>query len=230
MDDARGNWAILVAQKHGVQDAGYPTDAARIDESRQLLARASSVAVSGRTCAVIAAQFEQDWHLLAEELAPLNCFVQPSEQPILEGVARCLNTVREREPDANVILIPADHCAAVESAWVSSANNALLLGRQSDTVYILHDKPQNDPRTSLQYPGICSSSVIVGSVRSLLDLCAGQRATKVVDILVEDRPAAQVASNDVQALNVVHITSVEEYAKLQRGEYGRQPSKVNVHA
>ena len=98
----------------------------------------------------------------------------------------------------------------------------------------LHDKPENDPRSSHNYPGVCSSSVIVGSVSCLLDLCAGKRDTSVIDILVDDG-AAQAANAAPVAtfmpslpLKVVHVTSVEEYARLQRGEYGRRASQVDV--
>ena len=130
-------WAILVAEKHADPNALRTSAMVRERDTKQLLARARSVAPAERTCAVIAEAFEEDWRSLAESLAPLNSFVQPGDQPMLQGVARCLTTVSEREPDASVILIPADHCAAVESSWVSSAKNALQRRlAQPDTVYI----------------------------------------------------------------------------------------------
>ena len=231
-----GTWAVLVAEKHADPNALRTSAMVRERDTQQLLARARSVAPTERTCAVIAEEYEEDWQALADSLAPLNSFVLPGDQPMLRGVSRCLSTVRERDPNASVILIPADHCAAVETSWVASAKNALRLGMaQPDTVYILHDKLENDPRSSRKYPGVCSSSVIVGSVSSLLDLCAGKRASSIIDILVEDETSAAKAEPvarfmPLAPLKVVHVTSVEEYARLQRGDYGRRAAQVDVRA
>ena len=236
MQQTRQPWAILVASP-AAQEHLRVTEK-RLEETQRLITRAKAIASADKTCVLFTKQFRQEWHDLAAFLLHGNMFVLPAGQPIMSGIARCLHAISEREPQASVILIPADHCAANEASWLASAQGALKLGADNPwTVYLLHDKPENDPRTSHAYPGLCSSSVMIGSVNALSALCAGNRTPTIVDIMVEDEEQEDVVLADTQSnsfippLKVIHISSVEEYARLQRGDYSkRKAHHVDVHA
>lgn len=224
-------WAVLIASKPA---EGF--------ESPQLLKRARSVVFSDNICAIVAESHLADWRALTGMVTPGNLFTQRRGEATQAAIARMLDALSQRDARANLIVIPADHCSAEENAWVECAKNALRLGAvRADTVFVLHDKPENDPRTSPHYPGVCSSSVMIGSLQSIRDLCAGLPAIAIVDLDLDSYaalPAGASQATQLQstpaprspALKVLHITSVDEYAKLQRGEYGRPRSRIDLHA
>jgi hypothetical protein len=220
-------WAILVATRHG---AGPPTavsDETRLAETRQLISRAKSITGPATTCALVAPQFASEWKRIATDLPPHNIFTQPADAKPLDGVTRVLRAIRARDLNASVVLIPADHCAAVESAWVRSARGAVTLARDHlNTVYLLHDQTSKDDRPFEAARDFCSSTVIVGSAVSLLELCEGSKATKVLDLMTDDlsEPVGEEPINKTDArnapINLVHVRLVEEYARIQSGRYG----------
>jgi hypothetical protein len=228
-------WALLVAVQHGKAAIDGMTSEVRRQEMRQVLARAKSIASPLRTMALVTEQFEQDWRDLAADLPPRNLVAHPASQSVLDAIAKALADIRARDADCSVILIPADHCAAVESAWVMSAREALsLAAAHTDTVYLLHDKPQD--RLAFEASSdLCGSTVVVGSTQSLLELCHGTRPTHLIELSAGDPPEQQSLMPSAAALtrqppiHIVRIRSVEEYARLQRGEYSRAPALIDVH-
>jgi len=203
------------------------TAQARQREMRQLISRGKSIASPLRTVVLAAEPFERDWRDMAYELPPYNVLVNPGSTSSLEAIEHALVAIRSREADSSVILIPADHCAAVELAWVMSAREALgLAARHPDTVYLLHDKPQE--RLGFDASSdFCSSTVVVGSTQSLLELCHGRRPSHLIEMTTGgpgDTPALQ------SPIRIVRIQSVEEYARLQRGDYSRPPAVIDVRA
>jgi len=158
--------------------------------------------------------------------APHNFFIQNDQSQSLEGLTRVLRAIRGRDFNASVILIPADHCAAIESAWVFSARGALSLARDHlNTVYLLHDHLHPDSRAFNAAQDFCSSTVIVGTANSLLDLCEGNRSTKVLDLMTDDMNEPIISESDGAAnaprppVNVVHVRLAEEYERIQSGRY-----------
>ena len=219
-------WAILVATQHATQPRSAQSDELRLRETRQLLARARSVASTVTTCAVVAPQFVSEWKALAAELPLHNIFTQAAGSMAIDGVTRALRAVRARDANASVILIPADHCAAIESAWINSARGALALAlEQINTVYLLHDQPTVEDRCFDPSLDFCSSTVIVGSAVSLLDLCEGSKQTRVLDLMTQD--AASARPEPETAINLVHVRLIEEYERIQSGRYSL-PSATQV--
>jgi hypothetical protein len=152
-------------------------------------------------------------------------------EPVLEGLKRCLVSIGRQDPTASVIIIPYNHCAAEEVSWLDCAKGALRLGnRNRNTVYLLHDKPDNDPRVALRKPEVCTSSVMIGASEALLALCIGERATTIVELVAGEpeeaaRPSAAESGVDPAApINVVHVRLLEEYARLQRIDVRHRPS------
>jgi hypothetical protein len=219
-------WAILVATQHATKPRSVRSDEVRLRETRQLIARARSVASMATTCAVVAPQFLSEWKALAAELPLHNVFTQAAGSIAIDGVSRALRAVRGRDANASVILIPADHCSAIESAWVNSARGALALAsEQINTVYLLHDQPTVEDRSFDVSLDFCSSTVIVGSAVALLDLCEGSKQTRVLDLMTQAAPSARV--EPAAAINLVHVRLVEEYERIQSGRY-HLPSATQV--
>jgi hypothetical protein len=132
-------------------------------------------------------------------------------------------------------VIPYNHCVVEGVSWLDSAKGALRLGAKNrNTVYLLHDDPDNDPRVALNKPEICTSSVMVGASEALLALCDGKRATAVVDLVADppmdrDEPQAKPETGARAPLNMVHIRQTEEYARLQRIDVWHRPSdRINI--
>jgi hypothetical protein len=148
-----------------------------------------------------------------------------------------LTSIEARDPKANVTVIPYNHCAVKETSWLDSAKGALRLGsRNRNTVYLLHDNPDNDPRVALKKPDVRSSSVMVGTSSALLALCIGKRATTVVDLIADPPadprgPSADETAPEDSPLNVAHIRLIDEYTRLQRTGVWQRPSRrVDIRA
>jgi hypothetical protein len=232
-------WALLVATQHGMPAAAGMSAGARRAEVRQLLARASAVATHSRIVALIAAGFESDWRELAKDLPPHNLIVSPELDVPLRAIGSALTAIRAREADCSVILIPADHCAAVESFWVTSAQEALrLASAHLDTVYLLHDKPSAEQRPFEAASDMCSSTVVVGATDCLIELCRGTRPARLIEMSTGESIGARARATRTNTVDeterpikVVRIRSVEEYARLHRGDYTRLPGNfIDVRA
>jgi hypothetical protein len=124
----------------------------------------------------------------------------------------------------------------VDTSWVKSAREALgLAAVHKDTVYLLHDKP-HERLVFEASSDLCSSTVVVGSAQSLLELCHGTRPTHLMEFSAgepvdPDALMPSAAGPARQApIRVVRIQSVEEYARLQRGEYSRPAAVIDVRA
>ena len=204
--------------------------------SETLLREARSLTASAKACCLIVDGYQDVWRDLSQRFWQSNVFASKSSDTIIEGLKNVLISLTQREPNAGAVLIPINHCAVDGLTWLAATQGAVRLGVDNpDTVYMLHDKPDNDPRISLTRPDICTSSVMVGSVRALLDLCYGKRATAIVDLTIKEEPNGDPSvAADRQSdapLNVVHIRLVEEYARLQRVDHSRRRAGiVDVHA
>jgi mannose-1-phosphate guanylyltransferase len=75
----------------------------------EALSRAESVAPRGRVCAVVAAQHRRWWERLPERLPTANVIVQPENRGTANGILLALTRIAERDRNARVVLLPADH-------------------------------------------------------------------------------------------------------------------------
>jgi hypothetical protein len=228
MSATQRTWVILVV---GDPSKGSPkASVSAIEEPDAMLRRALSLTALARVCCVLADSFLQEWGSVCNAIATPNRYSLRGAEPVLEGLKRCLTSIGSQNPTANVTVIPYNHCAVEELTWLDSAKGALRLGnRNRNTVYLLHDKPDNDPRVALQKPEICTSSVMIGASEALLALCVGERATTVVELVAgqpgnSPGPSAEAAPDAGSPLNVVHIRLLEEYARLQRIDVRDRPA------
>lgn len=228
-------WVVVVIAD---PSEGSPkTSAAAVEAPEAMLRRALTLTEPDKVSCVIGSSFLKEWISVYNSLRPSNRHSLLPHEPVLEGLRRCLRSIETRDPKANVTVIPYNHCAVEETSWLDSTKGALRLGsRNPNTVFMLHDNPDNDPRVALKKPEICTSSVMVGTSSALLDLCIGKRTTSIVD-LTADRPedggdssAKEKAPAD-SPLNVVHIRLIDEYTRLQRAGAWQAPAqRVDIRA
>jgi len=209
MSAALRPWVILVIGDPSKRSQKSPANA--VEEPDAMLRRALSLTSVGKVCCVIADSFRREWASVFNTLLSSNRHSLGAEEPVLHGLERCLAAIEIQDPRANVIVVPYNHCAVEEVSWLDSTKGAVRLGsRNRNTVYLLHDNPDNDPRVALQKPEVCTSSVMVGASTALLALCIGKRATEIVDLVAEAaddarQSTAEGADNAGSPLKVVHF-------------------------
>jgi mannose-1-phosphate guanylyltransferase len=76
---------------------------------QEALKRARAVALSSHVATVVAAQHRQWWTSAVDDLNEGNVFVQPQNKGTAFGVLLALLTLEMRDPEATLLLLPADH-------------------------------------------------------------------------------------------------------------------------
>jgi mannose-1-phosphate guanylyltransferase len=118
---------------------------------QEALQRAATVASMQRLCTVVAAQHRQWWTSMLGLLRPRNIFVQPHNRGTAHGILFSLLRIADMDPDANVVLLPADHHLRNEEIMVESLREAAAQGSEDpDTIYLLGIEPE-EPDAELGY-------------------------------------------------------------------------------
>jgi mannose-1-phosphate guanylyltransferase len=148
---AASAWAVVLAGGNGRRLQALTRDADGVSVPKQFcslqggpclledaLQRASNVAPFRRLCAVVAAQHRRWWEPLVGNLPEQNAIVEPHNRGTAHGVLLSLLHIRARDPDAHVVLLPADHYVADEATLATSLRRAAELARSNDrAVYLL---------------------------------------------------------------------------------------------
>ena len=118
---------------------------------QEALQRAASVAPLQRICSVVAEQHRQWWTPLLSYLPEQNVISQPQNKGTAYGILLPLLRILERDPDATVVLLPADHYLRDEEVMARSLRRAADLA-QADrgSIYLLGVEP-DEPDTELGY-------------------------------------------------------------------------------
>ena len=121
----------------------------------EALCRATAVASRRRTCSVVAAPHRRWWQPLLESLPSENIFVQPKNCGTAHGILLPLLDIVEREPDAQLVLLPSDHHVRNETILSQSLRRAAeWLGRERDGMLLLGMSPEEaDPELGYIVPG-----------------------------------------------------------------------------
>ena len=130
-------WAIVLAAGAGTRLRLLTTNPAGIPVPKQYcsldsgpslleqaLARAFSVVPRWRTSVVVAEQQVQWWAPLARELHG-TVAVQPEDRGTAIGILLALIRILERDPNARVVILPADHHVIDERALTRTLRNAI---------------------------------------------------------------------------------------------------------
>ncbi len=106
---------------------------------QEALQRAASIAPLQRICSVVAEQHRQWWTPLLSYLPEQNVISQPQNRGTAFGILLPLLRIIERDPDATVVLLPADHYLSAEKIMAASVRTLLSLfdGRFATTIAAL---------------------------------------------------------------------------------------------
>jgi mannose-1-phosphate guanylyltransferase len=117
----------------------------------EALRRAAAVATPEHVCAVVAAQHRQWWQEPLLELPMQNIIVQPENRGTANGILLPLLHIAARDPEATVLLLPADHHVRDEETLAASLREATALAAaQRNAVFLLGVEP-DEADTELGY-------------------------------------------------------------------------------
>lgn len=118
---------------------------------QEALQRAAQVAPLERICSVVAEQHRQWWTPLLSYLPERNVISQPQNRGTAFGILLPLLRIIERDPEATVVLLPADHYLRDEKVMARSLRRAAVLARADrSSIYLLGVEP-DEPDTELGY-------------------------------------------------------------------------------
>jgi mannose-1-phosphate guanylyltransferase len=118
---------------------------------QEALQRAAAVAPMQRVCTVVAEQHRPWWREMLSYLPEENIVVQPLNRGTAHGILLPLVRIAERDPDATVVMLPADHYLSDEDVLVQALREiALLASANRDSIYLLGMQP-DEPDTELGY-------------------------------------------------------------------------------
>ena len=131
------------------------------------MARAGAVVSREHLCAIVAAQHRRWWKSALAGTSTANIFVQPSNRGTAIGAALSLLQIEKRDPEATVILLPADHHVGDESALAGALIKMSELARtHRERIYMLGMEPDS-PDTELGYivpkTGLADGAAAVGT-------------------------------------------------------------------
>src|ERR1035437_2625900 len=189
-DSYATTWAIVLAGGQGTRLSTLTMAANGISVPKQFcslrggacllqeaLIRASAVAPMRRICAVVAAQHRRWWHAPLKSLPKHNVVVEPENRGTAFGILLPLLQVLVRDPNANVVVLPADHHFLNEDTLADSLRQAAdLAAADADAIYLLGAEP-DEPDPELGY--------IVPAERN------GNKSSRVTQFV--EKPDAQIA-------------------------------------
>jgi mannose-1-phosphate guanylyltransferase len=115
------------------------------------LQRAAAVAPMQRVCTVVAAQHKHWWSEMLSYLPDQNVIVQPHNRGTAHGILLPLLRIAERDPEAIVVMLPADHYLRDEDVMLDSLRQAAeLADANRESIYLLGIEP-DEPDTELGY-------------------------------------------------------------------------------
>jgi mannose-1-phosphate guanylyltransferase len=154
-DSYGSTWAIVLAGGDGRRLRPLTTSLSGIAVPKQYcslwggsslleeaMVRAAGIAPLRRTCTVVAAGHRRWWSTSLAQQPGENIIVQPQNRGTGVGVLLALLQLRERDPYANVVLLPADHYLRDEVTMAASLQQlADLAAANTDHVYLLGAEP-----------------------------------------------------------------------------------------
>ncbi|HEX3915237.1 MAG TPA: sugar phosphate nucleotidyltransferase [Steroidobacteraceae bacterium] len=118
---------------------------------QEALQRAAAVAPLARICSIVAEQHREWWTPILSYLSDPNVIVQPHNKGTAYGILLPLLRMAERDPNATVVLLPADHYLRHEEILAASLRRAAELAKaDAGSIYLLGIEP-DEPDTELGY-------------------------------------------------------------------------------
>jgi mannose-1-phosphate guanylyltransferase len=118
---------------------------------QEALLRALVVAPMQRVCTVVAGAHRRWWEAPLQRLPEGNVIEQPDNRGTAHGILLSLLHILARDPDANIVLLPADHYVRDEMVLAYALREAVgHAAEHRDAVYLLGIEPDG-PDTELGY-------------------------------------------------------------------------------
>jgi mannose-1-phosphate guanylyltransferase len=157
-------WALVLAAGEGSRLRGLTRNDAGVVVPKQFcslqggpcllqeaLQRATAVAALQRVCCVVAEQHRQWWTPILNYLPERNVIAQPHNRGTAYGILLPLLRIVERDPEAVVVLLPADHYLRDEETMAAALRRAAdLADSDPGSIYLLGMEP-DAPDTELGY-------------------------------------------------------------------------------
>ena len=173
-------WALVLAAGDGSRLRGLTRNERGITIPKQFcslqdgpcllqeaLQRAATVAPLQRICCIVAEQHRQWWMPILSYLLEQNVIAQPLNRGTAYGILLPLLRIVEQDPDATVVLLPADHYLRDEEVMAFSLRRAAeLANTDRASIYLLGVEP-DEPDTELGYilPASRERDAAVGVLR-----------------------------------------------------------------
>jgi len=160
-------WALVLAAGEGSRLRTLTTTASGLAVPKQFcslrggpslleeaLRRAARVAAPDRVCTVVAAQHRRWWEPPLRALPERNVIAQPENRGTAHGILYPLLHIAARDPDATLLLLPADHHVRDEAALAQSLQRATALAAEyRRTTFMLGVAPaEADPELGYIVP------------------------------------------------------------------------------
>jgi mannose-1-phosphate guanylyltransferase len=160
----RNTWALVLAAGEGSRLRGLTRNERGIAVPKQFcslqggpsllqeaLQRASAVAPLSRICSIVAEQHREWWTPILSYLPEQNVVVQPQNRGTAHGILLPLLRIMERDPDATVVVLPADHYLRDEAIMAAALRRAADTARsEPGCIFLLGVEPE-EPDTELGY-------------------------------------------------------------------------------
>ncbi len=160
-------WALILAGGEGTRLSSLTTTPAGLTVPKQFcslhggvslleetLSRAAVVAPRSRMLAVVADRHRRWWEAPLRSLPPLNVIAQPENRGTAVGLLLPLLHLAQRDPNATVVVLPADHFVRDEAVLAQSLEQvARLAHADHQHVYLLGLVPERtDPELGYIVP------------------------------------------------------------------------------
>jgi len=172
-------WAVVLAAGDGTRLAALTADAKGVTVPKQYcsvdggptliqsaLRRAHQVATRSRICVVVAEYHESYWRSPCGYLPPENVIVEPRNRGTAIGVLQAVLRILERDPQARILFLPADHFVREERPLASAMRVAIrTINATRQPLLLIGVRPtEPDPEFGYIVP-----SVEDGQVRRVTD-------------------------------------------------------------
>lgn len=187
-------WAVVLAGGEGARLGSLTADPGGQNVPKQFcslrsgpsllqeaLARAAAVADRERVRIVVAAEHRRWWAPALAGVPRRNVIAQPQNRGTANGMLLALSCVLERDPLANVVVLPSDHNVCDEITLCSAVHRALRSVRaRSAEVVLLGIAPEDaDPELGYIVPAQRGGNAPVG-VRKFVEKPRPQEAAALI--------------------------------------------------
>lgn len=148
-------WAIVLAAGDGTRLRSLTTSERGVAVPKQFcsldggpsllahaLARAAAVVPRRRILVVVAEEHHRWWRREVARLPVANVIVQPANRGTAAGILLPLLALVDRDPEANLLVVPSDHFVADEPVLAAAARRALERTESRDVMVLLGIEPQ----------------------------------------------------------------------------------------